>query len=131
MKLLAKHRKELEASKIHPHVIDLNFESLQGQEALEALLYEEIGRVGKDQKNPHSHQYVTSPIAKILNRYKHAEAGGWWCSGVDPLPENWRGAMQWGCLKPDKPRKSPDKDKLIKYEHPPGTQTRAFFLWVS
>ena len=31
MKLLAKHRKELEASKIHPHVIDLNFESLQRQ----------------------------------------------------------------------------------------------------
>jgi hypothetical protein len=39
--------------------------------------------------------------------------------------------MEWGCFKPNVPRLDAEKRKLIKYEHPPKTPTRAFFLRVS
>ena len=46
--------------------------------------------------------------------------------------EDWGHPMQWGCFKPDKPRRDAnDLTKIIKYEHPPKTPTRAFFLRVS
>jgi hypothetical protein len=35
--------------------------------------------------------------------------------------------MMWGCFKPDRPVRD-EKGKLVKYEHPPKTSTRAFFL---
>ncbi|MEG4323779.1 plasmid replication protein, CyRepA1 family, partial [Microcoleus sp. herbarium5] len=63
--------------------------------------------------------------------YSHIEHGGWWCSGLDPL-NNWQ-PMYWGCFKPHQPRNAFDpkgKIKPVKYEHPPKTPTRAFFLQV-
>ncbi|MFM5962862.1 MAG: DUF3854 domain-containing protein, partial [Dolichospermum sp.] len=38
--------------------------------------------------------------------------------------------MGWGCFKADNPRLDPKKNKPIKYEHPAGVATRAFFLRV-
>lgn len=64
-----------------------------------------------------------------LNKYRHIEHGGWWCSGVDPL--NDYQLMLWGCFKPNSPRRDFKKiHKLIKYEHPYREETRAFFLYV-
>nr|WP_242037506.1 plasmid replication protein, CyRepA1 family [Coleofasciculus sp. FACHB-SPT9] len=37
---------------------------------------------------------------------------------------------EWGCLKPDLPRKNAN-GKSVKYEHPPGQAARAFFLRIS
>ena len=51
--------------------------------------------------------------------------------GLDPL-NNWQ-PMYWGCFKPHQPRNAFDpkgKIKPVKYEHPPKTPTRAFFLQV-
>ncbi|MFM6369183.1 MAG: DUF3854 domain-containing protein, partial [Dolichospermum sp.] len=64
----------------------------------------------------------------FLKRYAHTLNGGWWCSGVDPL--NNYDPMGWGCFKADNPRLDPKKNKPIKYEHPAGVATRAFFLRV-
>jgi hypothetical protein len=63
-----------------------------------------------------------------LQRYSHITAGGWWCSGRDPL-KNWQ-KMEWGCFKPTQPRQNKD-GKYIKYEHPPSTATRVFCLRVT
>jgi hypothetical protein len=63
-----------------------------------------------------------------LQRYNHLTAGGWWCSGLDPL-NNWQ-KMEWGCFKPNQPRQN-QKGKTIKYEHPPSTPTRIFCLRIS
>jgi hypothetical protein len=63
----------------------------------------------------------------ILNRYRHIEHGGWWCSGIDVLTGE---ADLWGCFKPIRPRRSKDDRKLIKYEHPPRTATGIFALRV-
>ncbi|MFB2971388.1 plasmid replication protein, CyRepA1 family [Aerosakkonema sp. BLCC-F183] len=62
-----------------------------------------------------------------LRRHAFIAAGGWWCSGLDPL-KNWR-EMKWGCYKPNRPRLN-KKGKSIKYEHPPKTPTRVFCLRV-
>jgi hypothetical protein len=62
-----------------------------------------------------------------LKSYQHLEHGGWWCSGVEPLTGE---PMLWGCFKPDRPRPKFEPRKKIKYEHPPKTPTRAFFLRV-
>lgn len=65
-------------------------------------------------------------VSHLLRQYAHTEHGGWWCSGLDPL-NNWQ-KMSWGCFKPDRPRFNFESGKVIKYEHPPKTPTRAFFL---
>ena len=63
----------------------------------------------------------------VLNRYEHTADGGWWCSGIDLLTgEN----DLWGCFKPSHPRLSSDREKPIKYEHPPKTATGLFALRV-
>lgn len=67
-------------------------------------------------------------VSHIIRQYAHTEHGGWWCSGLDPL-DNWQ-PMLWGCFKPDRPRRNVESGKPIKYEHPPKTPTRAFFLQV-
>lgn len=60
-----------------------------------------------------------------LRRYQHLQNGGLHVSGLDPS-NDWE-EMSWGCLKPNTPYI--DKDgKVVKYEHPPGEQTRAFFF---
>jgi hypothetical protein len=123
--IIQRHRDEFLASAIHPHIIDLNFESLKGQDALEAVLYGEMEALGK--KSPHSLQYTTTPLKRLFERFKHLEDGGWSFRGIDPL--NCSQYMKWGCFKADRPRYSfSDLLKMIKYEHPGKVPTRAFFV---
>jgi hypothetical protein len=82
----------------------------------------------------------------VLRRYRHVEAGGWWCSGEDLVALkkhlvtqriNDRAnefiqiqhdiaqiKMEWGQFKPDHPIERDGKP--IKYETPPKTETRTF-----
>jgi hypothetical protein len=62
----------------------------------------------------------------MLERAEHLKAGGWWCSGLDPL--NKFEPMEWGCFKPDRPRRDTERDRPIKYENPHGVPTRILFL---
>ncbi len=124
--LRASHLNEWIASAVDPDIIRLNVESLSGDAALERLTENAIEAIGKDHKT--RLQYATSPVAKILNRYKDMSDQGWWASGIDILTGE---PSQWGCYKPDKPRLSTEKLKPIKYEHPAKTPTEIFALKVS
>ncbi|UUO13576.1 plasmid replication protein, CyRepA1 family [Dolichospermum heterosporum] len=113
------HLEELvKSSGINLDLILLNFKSLQGISAYEYLLIsDQLPRTN------------TGMIRNAwLQRYYHVTAGGWWCSGLDPL-NNWHN-MEWGCFKPNQPRQN-QKGKSIKYEHPPSTPTRIFCLRIS
>ncbi|NET02630.1 MAG: DUF3854 domain-containing protein [Sphaerospermopsis sp. SIO1G1] len=100
------------------HLASLNFCSLEGMEVYQYLLI--------------SNQLPRTNTGMIKNtwlqRYNHIKAGGWWCSGRDPL-KNWQ-KMEWGCFKPSQPRHNKN-GKKIKYEHPPSTPTRVFCLRVN
>ena len=126
--LKASHLNEWLSSAVHPDIIRLNVESLEGDAALERLTENAIEAIGKDKKTPHSYQYATSPVAKILERYKDMSDQGWWAGGIDVLTGQ---PSRWGCFKPDRPRVSQDKGKPIKYEHPAKTPTEIFALRVS
>ncbi|MFN7568197.1 MAG: plasmid replication protein, CyRepA1 family [Microcystis sp.] len=126
--LKASHLNEWLSSAVHPDIIRLNVESLEGDAALERLTENAIEAIGKDQKTPHSYQYATAPVARILDRYSDMSSEGWWASGIDILTGE---PSQWGCYKPDKPRISKEKLKPIKYEHPGKTPTEIFALRVS
>jgi hypothetical protein len=126
--LKASHLNEWIASAVDPDIIRLNVQSLGGDESLERLTENSIEAIGKDQKVPHSFQYATSPVAKILERYKDMSSEGWWASGIDVLTGQ---PSLWGCFKPDKPRISQDKGKPIKYEHPSKSPTEIFAHRVS
>ncbi|MFM2063845.1 MAG: hypothetical protein RLZZ507_3516 [Cyanobacteriota bacterium] len=113
------HLEELvKGSCIDLHLARLNFRSLQGVNAYQYLLIsEQLPRTN------------TGMIKSAwLQRYSHITAGGWWCSGRDPL-NNWQ-IMEWGCFKPTQPRQNKN-GKSIKYEHPPSTPTRVFCLRVT
>nr|MDJ0728215.1 DUF3854 domain-containing protein [Prochloraceae cyanobacterium] len=72
---------------------------------------------------------------KWLDRYRHCETGGWWCSGVDIVT----GAeSDWGQFKPDSPRTYQEKKgfgqtktKTIKYESPPKAKTEIYALRIT
>ena len=83
--LKASHLNEWLSSAVHPDIINLNVESLGPGEAIERLTENAIEAIGKDQKTPHSYQYATSPVAKILDRYSDMSSEGWWASGIDIL----------------------------------------------
>ncbi|TAE56682.1 MAG: DUF3854 domain-containing protein [Nostocales cyanobacterium] len=100
------------------HLAQLNFISLQGINAYQYLLISE--------QLPRNNTGMIK--STWLEKYKHITAGGWWCSGRDPL-NNWQ-KMEWGCFKPSQPRQN-QKGKNIKYEHPPITPTRVFCLRVN
>jgi hypothetical protein len=121
------HFQEWRSSAVDPEIIRLNVESLSGDAALERLTENAIEAIGKDQKTPHSYQYATSPVAKILDRYSDMSSEGWWASGIDILIGE---PSQWGCFKPDRPRISQEKGKAIKYEHPAKCPTEIFALRV-
>jgi hypothetical protein len=110
-------------SGVDPDLIALNVQTLSGDAPYAYLLYEITAASGR-----------VHPDAQwrwARKHYSHIEHGGWWCSGLDPL-NNWQ-PMYWGCFKPHQPRKTFDpkgKIKPVKYEHPPKTPTRAFFLQV-
>ncbi|WP_353932740.1 plasmid replication protein, CyRepA1 family [Okeanomitos corallinicola TIOX110] len=113
------HLEELvQNSCIDLHLACLNFRSLQGVNAYQYLLISD--------QLPRTNTGMIK--AAWLQRYNHITAGGWWCSGRDPL-NNWQ-QMEWGCFKPTQPRQN-QKGKSIKYEHPPSTPTRVFCLRVT
>ncbi|MBH8574165.1 DUF3854 domain-containing protein [Nostocaceae cyanobacterium CENA369] len=117
--LQPQHLEELvKSSGINLNLVQLNFKSLQDTTAYEYLLISE-----------HLPRTNTGMVKNAwLQRYTHIAAGGWWCSGLDPL-NDWQ-LMEWGCFKPNQPRMN-DKGKSIKYEHPPSTPTRVFCLRVT
>ncbi|ABA24992.1 conserved hypothetical protein (plasmid) [Trichormus variabilis ATCC 29413] len=114
------HLQEWLDSDVDEELIALNMRSLYGNVPYEYLLYSpNISRRNDGRLRD-----------RDLKKYQHIELGGWWCSGIDPLNDHQQ--MLWGCFKPDKPRRDPQKfHKFIKYEHPYREQTRAFFLQVT
>lgn len=115
--LLPHHFEEWLNSGVDPELIELNVRSLDGFAAIESLIY----------ALPNAERRNDGRIRdKWLKKYKHVEKGGWWCSGVDLL--TFEGA-KWGCFKPDFPR-CDGQGKVIKYEHPPQTDTELFALHV-
>ncbi|MHC5772071.1 MAG: plasmid replication protein, CyRepA1 family, partial [Nostoc sp.] len=120
MNLESNHLTEWLNSGVDEELIALNMQSLSGTLPYDYLLYSpKISRRNDGRLRD-----------RDLKKYQHIEHGGWWCSGVDPLNDYQQ--MLWGCFKPDKPRRDPQKiHKHIKYEHPYKEQTRALFLFVT
>lgn len=153
-----KHKNELLASAIAPSVIELNFESISGQDVEDFLLTRSLELLSDA-----SGSFMKADVYKLRKRYSSViEHGGWICQGLDlerVLPaddlheSSWGDGewgefvskygsipkSDWGCLKPDAPRVTnlkKDKDgnwqaiapKLVKYEHPEKTRTSVFAL---
>jgi hypothetical protein len=118
------HLAEWLASAVAPELAAANVASLQGSAVLEALAGDRLAQLGG-----HASQFVTAPAARLLRPLEPvAEAGGWWCSGLDPLAD-WA-PMGWGCFKPDQPRLDLERQRPQKYEHPIGSPARLFWLAV-
>lgn len=116
--ILPKHFQEWRQSAVDPDIIQANVTSLDGDAAIERLIY----------ALPDSERRNDGRIRdKWLRKYRHVEQGGWWCSGIDLLAFE---ESEWGCFKPDCPRRDRKKGKPIKYEHPAQTQTELFALRV-
>jgi Domain of unknown function (DUF3854) len=112
----SQHLEEFTASAIDRDIIELNFRSVTQTEAFSGLVR------NPDRRNDGR---LTDRHLKTFNRL---EAGGWICTGIDPLTMN---LSEWGCLKPDNPRWDEAKRKHIKYEHPHGVPTELFCLRVT
>jgi len=114
-------------SAVHPALAAANLATLQGAPALEALAGDRLEQLGG-----WAQQYATGPVARLLRPLEPiAAAGGWWCSGLDPLAD-WA-PMGWGCFKPDRPRiesRDGKGPRARKYEHPIATPARSFWLRV-
>jgi hypothetical protein len=108
---------EWQASGVDEKLTQLNVIALEGSCPSDYLLYSDAiprrndGRVSE----------------QFLKRYAHTEDGGWWCSGIDLLTGE---EDLWGCFKPDRPRNSDKRGKLVKYEHPPKVPTGIFALKI-
>ncbi|MBW4457422.1 MAG: DUF3854 domain-containing protein [Nostoc indistinguendum CM1-VF10] len=114
------HLQEWLSSGIDLEFFALNVRSLSGNTPYDYLLY----------SNKISRRNDGRLRDGDLRKYQHIELGGWWCSGIDPL--NDYKFMDWGCFKPNEPRRDSQKiHKFIKYEHPYREQTKAFFLQVT
>lgn len=113
---LPHHLTEFAASAIAPDLISLNFASIGREDAFSFLV-----------RNPERRNdgRLTDRHLKTFNRL---EAGGWLCTGIDPLTMT---LSNWGCLKPNQPRWDRAKQKHIKYEHPHGVSTELFCLRVT
>ncbi|BDA76493.1 hypothetical protein CAL7716_106590 (plasmid) [Calothrix sp. PCC 7716] len=105
-------------SAIHPALIEANFIHIEG-----ALVYTYL--FISDQIKRRNTGRVTDGY---LKQYQHAEHGGMWISGLDPL-NDWR-PMEWGRFKPNVPRIDWEKDKPIKYESPPKAPNRVTYFDV-
>jgi hypothetical protein len=121
-------REWITGSAVAPELAAANVISLRGSALLEALAGDRLEQLGG-----HAQQYATASVSRLLRPLEPiAEAGGWWCSGLDPLAD-WA-PMGWGCLKPDAPRLEARGDgqpaRARKYEHPTGTPARSFWLAV-
>lgn len=118
----------VEASACHPALAAANVQSLRGPAVLEALAGERLAQLGG-----HAQQHVTAAAARLLAPLEPiAEAGGWWCSGLDPRTDwdGWNREQAWGTFKPDRPRWDPARNRARKYEHPVGVPARLFWLRV-
>jgi hypothetical protein len=121
-----RHRQEWLASGVSPEIIEANVRSLSGAAVYDYLFYSD-----------NVHRTNTGRLSAFyLKTYVTLEDGGWWCSGLDPQ-NHWQ-PMLWGQFKGDRPRQAfkleseaVDQGKTVKYEPPPGTPTRAYFLDVS
>lgn len=110
------HFAELKASLISHEIIELNFKSISGNDAYDYLTY----GVERNQRLSGG-RLPTS----ILKRYEHIVDGAWHCAGINLLDYS---RSEWGCVKPDKPKKS--GNNVIKYEHPIYVPTSIFALDV-
>ncbi len=104
-------------SGVDAELVRLNVVALDGTEAYDYLCYSDKLSRRNDGRL----------AGGMLKRYAHVEAGGWWCSGTNLLTGT---DDLWGCFKPEQPRIAPDRDKPIKYEHPPKVETGVFALRV-
>lgn len=117
--LQPQHFEELiKGSGIDSKLISLNFTSIENNSPYEYLFI--------SNRLPRTNTGLISN--SWLRRYAFLTFGGWWCSGRDPL-NHWD-LMEWGCFKPNKPRRNKN-GKSIKYEHPPLTPTRLFCLRIT
>lgn len=120
------HYTEWLNSCVDPEIINLNVQPLSGTTPYEYLLY---GLPESERRNDGRLRDYW------LEKYRHVEHGGWWCSGIDLLTEE---DSLWGGFKPYSPRSEkktsgfgqPPKTKVIKYEHPPKVPTEIFALKV-
>jgi len=121
---LPQHLREWRESACHPALAAANVQSLAGSAVLESLAGDRLEQLGG-----WSQQLATASVRSLLRPLEPlAEAGGWWCSGLDPLAD-WA-PMAWGTFKPDRPRWDPERNRARKYEHPIGSPARAFWLRV-
>jgi hypothetical protein len=112
----------VEDSACHPALAAANIQSLAGAPVLELLAGDRLEQLGA-----HASQYVTASAARLLRPLEPvAAAGGWWCSGLDPLAD-WA-PMAWGTFKPDAPRWDQERNRPRKYEHPNGPPARCWWL---
>lgn len=117
MKLRESHLKELLGSAIAFDVIEANFQSIDGEVAVDLF-------AGDRQWKRRNDGRLTD--SELRTYYVFAD-GGWTCRGLDAVTLE---DSCWGCFKPDRPRLNKD-GKPIKYEHPAKTSTEAFCLRVS
>ena len=87
--LTATHYDELQLSAIAPDIAALNFCSIGQSETFEFLIK------NSDRRNDGR---LTD---RYLSTYNRLEAGGWICTGIDPVTMT---PSEWGCFKPDRPR---------------------------
>jgi ribonuclease HI len=122
--LQQQHFAEWLSSAVAPELLAANVASIAGSDVLEALAGDRLEHLGG-----HSQQYATGAVARLLRPLEPvAAAGGWWCSGLDPLAD-WA-PMAWGCFKPTSPRWDAQRNRARKYEHPLRVATRSFWLRV-
>ena len=115
----SQHLTDWAQSAIDPDIISDNFRSI-GQE--EAFRFIKPNLQSSDRRNDGRLR------DGLLRTYNHLEAGGWICTGIDPLTMN---PSEWGSLKPNNPRWDSNKKKFIKYENPHGVPTELFCLGVT
>jgi ribonuclease HI len=114
----------VEGSAVAPELAAANLQSLRGPEVIEALAGDRWDSLGG-----HAQQYATGAVQRLLRPLEAlAEAGGWWCSGLDPLAD-WA-PMAWGQFKADQPRWDAERNRARKYEAPLGVPTRSTWLRV-
>lgn len=123
--VLPRHLAEwVEGSAVAPELAAANLQSIAGPAVLESL-----AGVRLELLRGHASQYATGAVRHLLRPLEPlAAAGGWWCSGLDPLAD-WA-AMEWGCFKPDAPRWDRERNRPRKYEHPAAMPARLFWLRV-
>ncbi len=114
----------VEGSAVAPELAAANLQSLRGPEVIEALAGDRLAALGG-----HAQQYATGAVVRLLRPLEPlAAAGGWWCSGLDPLAD-WT-PMGWGQFKADQPRWDTERNRARKYEAPLGVPTRSTWLRV-